>query len=54
MRQEVSSFQKGRDKKCASETTDYYPFAYEDLPFVPVTLASAGLAVALCLRVDFQ
>lgn len=49
-RQEVSSFQKGRDKKCASETTDYHPFAYENLQFVPIKLASPVLAVALGLR----
>lgn len=40
-RQEVSSFQKGQDKKCASETTDYYPFAYENSQFVPIRPASA-------------
>lgn len=35
---EVSSFQKGRDKRCAAGTTDYYTFAYENPQFVPIKL----------------
>ena len=53
-RQEVSAFQKGRDKRCAAETTDYYAFAYENLQFVPIKLASPVLALALCFKVNFQ